>query len=172
MTLLKKPLICLLLLFLAISGRSQTADVPLNSTVYHMIDRIDIKGMADTIVHTDVKPYSMTYTADVLRRGLLKAKTKPEKEWIKLEQGLWDDSLACAKPKKGIVKTFYKNGRDLYYFRSKEIDIYINPVFYLSAGADHNTYSGTGANQLTFRNSRGLVVRGSFFKRIAGSCAV
>ena len=53
---------------------SQTADIPLNSEVYHLIDRIDIKGMADTLVHTDIKPYSFSYTAAILKRAAQKAK--------------------------------------------------------------------------------------------------
>ena len=52
------PILIFCTLMAGIGLVAQTADIPLNSEVYHLIDRIDIKGMADTTVHTDIKPYA------------------------------------------------------------------------------------------------------------------
>ncbi len=145
---------------------SQTADIPLNSEVYHLIDRVDIQNTTEGTVHTDVKPYAFSYGATVLNDAQNRAKTKKEKAWYGLAGYLVNDSLANAKPTKGILKTFYTNKRDLFAHSNKELSIYVNPIFFLSPGGDLNDFSGTRTGILNYRNTRGLVVRGTAFGKL------
>ena len=147
---------------------AQDIDIPLNSDVYHYIDRIDIKGLADTLVHTDIKPYSMDYVGKILARSDTSEMRKNELNWHNRNRFLWDDEVALKRHDKGILKAIYRNERDLYHYKSKNFKVYVNPVLYLSIGGDLNDYDPSGERklQLNYRNTRGGSIRGSLFNKI------
>lgn len=52
-----KKYLFILSLILSVPSLAQDTDVLLNHVIYHYIDRVDIRGYADTLIHTDHKPY-------------------------------------------------------------------------------------------------------------------
>ncbi|MCB9230267.1 MAG: hypothetical protein H6581_01270 [Bacteroidia bacterium] len=159
----------LMLIFLRINpGFSQNGDLPFNSQAYHLIDRVDIRGLADTTVHTDIKPYPIDYVGKILGKAYSGRMTAKEQQWTDRQRFLWDDQYAVENRKKGIFGWFYTNERDLYHFASKDFSIFVNPVVGLSAGGDLSQASDTSARKFLFnsRNTKGAQVRGTLLKKI------
>ena len=146
----------------------QDADIPFNSPLYHYIDRIDIKGWADTTVHTDYKPYSFGYAAEIMGRVDTAVLTPVERKWMHLNRRMWDDAYCDETQTKGLFKVFWRNHRDFIHYRHKRLQVYINPVAYLTAGGEYSNYGDSVSREfgLNFRNTRGAQIRGSLFNKV------
>lgn len=158
---------CVIVLIL-LAGKlfAQQADIPLNSELYHYIDRIDIQDLTRQTIHTDLKPYGRGDVQQIFSQTSTAKMSKKEKEWFNLSRILADDQYADSTETKGILKTFYKNRRDLYAVNTEGFQLYVNPILYLSGGGDRSDYTGTADIEMNYRNSRGAELRGSLFKKV------
>lgn len=160
---------CLIFLMLSLAQiRAQQADLPLNSELYHYIDRLDIQGRTEQTIHTDLKPYGRGDVAEIFRTADTGNMNPRAKEWFQLNMRLGDDAYADSMQGKGVLKYFYKNKRDLYSLRKEGITLYVNPVLYTSLGGDQHNYdpaAGTVFLQ-NYRNSRGAQIRGTAFRKL------
>ncbi|MCI4671289.1 MAG: capsule assembly Wzi family protein [Bacteroidia bacterium] len=153
----------LLILFLCPSFIfAQDTDILLNHDLYHFIDRIDIKGLADTTIHTDLKPYGRNSLSAVLKKVDSNSLSAVEKGWFERIQSLGDDDHASQQDSKGILKYFYRNRRDLFQVNEDQLQLFINPVLYTHGGLDRNTFlNAEGENLPIYTNARGVQIRGS-----------
>ncbi|MEO0895772.1 MAG: capsule assembly Wzi family protein [Bacteroidota bacterium] len=146
---------------------AQDADILLNHDLYHYMDRLDIKGVTDTLVHTDIKPYRRNALARVMRKVDINALSKTEAGWHVRMQMLADDQMALEDENSGILRYFYRNQRDLLHVNHKHLQLFVNPVLYTNIGADQNTFlSPEGERLPIFTNSRGVQVRGTFLNKV------
>lgn len=147
---------------------AQTADLPLNHRLYHYIDRVDIQGLTGQTVHTDTKPYSRKSIANLLNQTSEEEMDVHDLAWHRLNQISGDDATALETDEKGYLKYFYNNRRDLFSLKKDQFELYVNPTLYLNAGQDQNNYTVDGSQQslTNYRNTRGLVIRGSLFDKI------
>ena len=74
-------LLLAVLLLVSINLPAQNGDLPFNSQAYHLIDRIDIRGLADTTIHTDIKPYGIDFTGAILRQADSASLSPNEYNW-------------------------------------------------------------------------------------------
>lgn len=165
---LRMAIFCLFLGFSPLIG--QNSDIPLNHELYHYMDRLDIQGRVDTVVHTDVKPYSREFTEAIFGKTDLGGMTPKMKKWFHLNRIQADDNYADQQEKKGVFKALYTNGRDLYTVSKPNFRMYVNPMLYIDAGINQSTLrpNGGGLQEtfLNYRNSRGAQVRGSLFEKV------
>lgn len=147
---------------------AQDADLPHQHEAYHYIDRIDIKGLAGRTIHTDLKPYSRASVSSIMADVDTSAMSPNDRAWFHLTRLAADDDYANQIQGKGILKQLYKNRRDFFALNTPDFRLYANPIIHLSAGGDHHDYTATRtpANQLNYRNSRGVQVRGTLFGKV------
>lgn len=137
---------------------SQSTYIPLNEHSYHMIDRYEIKsGELNEDFHTAVKPYSrreVVHSLDKVDSSNLSDRDEFNIQYLKDDSWEWSlDSSEWDNAKKAWFKAFYKNKADLYYHKSKDFDLHINPVLYFGGGRELD------ADQI-FINTRGVELRG------------
>ncbi len=153
--------IILAFLVSAIQASAQDGDVLLNSEIYHLIDRIDIRGTADTIIPTDYKPYPRELAARILAKAANTPAGKRQNAWIERSRILADDSYIDHN-QKGIWK-LYTNRRNLVNYQPPGARLYLDPILYLSLGQDRSTNL---TNQNLFQNTRGIAIRGSILNKV------
>lgn len=157
-----------LLLSVCWSLAAQDADLPLQHEAYQMVDRLDIKGLTGTTVHTDMKPYGRQAISSIFAATDTSGMSLRERNWFKLTRLAADDDYAATNDKKGILKYLFKNQRDFYHFESGNVRLYANVVGHVAGGVDQNDYN-VGQNQtnlFNYRNTRGVQLRGSITKHI------
>lgn len=145
---------------------AQDNDLPLQHDLYHFIDRIDIRGYTEETLHTDTKPYSRAYLADVLKRSYISDMGHRERLWYDRARLLLDDGYAADSMGKGLLKYFYRNGRDLYHVNEGSFKLFVNPAFRFQLGTENHQYQQDPTNQQLFTNSRGVALRGSLFNKL------
>jgi len=144
----------------------QDTDLLLNHDGYHYIDRLDIRGYTDDVVHTDIKPYGRLALKEVFDKVDTSRMGKNERKWNHHMRILLDDQYATEQQGKGLFKVFYKNKRDFYHYKGKALTVFVNPVLYTSWGQDFHNYNGDTENRRISYNTRGLVIRGSLFDKV------
>jgi hypothetical protein len=148
---------------------AQDADLPLNHEAYHYIDRLDITGALGETVHTDYKPYSRAAVSEIFSKASTEGYSDRDQAWFDLMRIAADDDYADEQKSKGVLKKLYRNGRDFFSFHKEKARLYINPIGILGVGGDQQDYT-TGLNGdeflLNYRNTRGVRVRGTAFKRL------
>ena len=155
------------LAFAGVQGPAQDTDILLNHELYPYLDRLDIKGLADTSLSSFHKPYGRNMIASYLERVNQENFSPMEKQWFEQMRILADDSYALSQKKKGIWNSFYKNGRDLYSYSGKDLQLFINPSLFVQGGVDnHNYTNGEFENLPIYYNSRGLSIRGSLLGKV------
>ncbi|MEZ4829995.1 MAG: hypothetical protein R3C61_27485 [Bacteroidia bacterium] len=160
---MKRPGLFFFLLLLSGISAAQNTDIVLNHDLYHYIDRLDIKGAADTIIPTETKPYSREMLAHIFARVDPKKLTPQETGWHLRMRILADDTFAIRERYRGLWGTFYTNRRDLFHTSQPGLRLFVNPVIHFAGGMDVNDYTQAASGNLPiYVNSRGLVVRGSF----------
>ncbi|MEO0472430.1 MAG: hypothetical protein AAF206_22595 [Bacteroidota bacterium] len=151
----------------SLSAIAQDTDIILQHDLYHLVDRIDIRGYTNRPVWTTVKPYGrdeLTALFDEVELGQLSGN---EKGWLGRMRLLVDDSLSGTDLQNGIAGLFYRNQRDLYHYQGDNLDLYINPTLRLAAGGERTFDPAAARNPLPlYTNGRGMVIRGRFLKRI------
>ena len=98
------------LLLLALIGSclyAQDADLPLDEDSYHYLDRIDVLGLADTVIPTSLKPYGRMETGVLL--GKVKTTREVDSDWHERMRILIDDEYADHTDKKAILGAFFTN---------------------------------------------------------------
>lgn len=149
------------------SAFTQDSDLPLQHDVYHFVDRLDILGHIEEGVHTDVKPLGRAYLSKVFEDSYVSDLSYWEKQWFDRAELLVSDKRAEDSTGKGVLRYFYRNGRDLYSLKTPHLQLFINPVARFFGGLDRHSYDNqTPDNQVIASNSRGLVVRGSFYGKV------
>ncbi|MEL6730328.1 MAG: capsule assembly Wzi family protein [Bacteroidota bacterium] len=162
-----KKYLFILSLILSVPSWAQDTDVLLNHVIYHYIDRVDIRGYADTLIHTDHKPYGRPQLQAVMGRVHTAQLSPLEQAWHKRIQLLVDDSLAVKNEAKGALRYFYTNGRDLVHVATPRLKLFVNPVLHTSLGIDQNNYATAASPNLPLAiNSRGIQVRGTLGDKI------
>jgi hypothetical protein len=150
--------------------RAQDGDLLLNDEAYHFIDRLDIRGLTKGVVPTDIKPYPREQVAELLERVDTAALRRRDRDWYLRTRLLTDDRFAEERPtgwiKRSFLKHFYTNHRDLLSYRSNDFSVFVNPILYLSYGRDNYSDPGTALNRTIWRNTRGVSVRGTLFKKV------
>lgn len=156
-----------ILLFILNFVHAQDTDILLNHDLYHFVDRIDIKGLADTTVHTDLKPYGRNYLSGLFNKVNASKLNKIEAEWLRRMQSIGDDDFALQNKNKGLLKYFYTNQRDLFHVENDQLQLFINPVLDTRGGIDRNTFLlPEGENLPIYTNARGIQIRGSAWGKI------
>jgi hypothetical protein len=147
---------------------AQTADLPLRHDLYHYLDRLDILGLTDTTVYTNVKPYGRAQAAAVMRRADVSGYGAGMQRWHTRMRLLADDELALTQQREGLLSQYlYRNGRDFAHVETDQIQLFINPVAHVSAGVDRNNEpSAPDAMLPIYLNTRGSEVRGSLFGKV------
>lgn len=143
----------------------QSADLPLNHSVYHYVDRIDIKGLTGETIHTDFKPYSRTYLSEIFEKTRTDGFSARDLEWFELVRNIADDNYPTTQSREGIWNHLYPNQRDLFVVKKEDFRVYVNPFLFLSAGQDITSAVNTPSNS-TYRNTRGLRIRGDLFGKV------
>ena len=155
------------ILFLGLITRAQNTDIILGHDLYHYVDRLDIKGVTGTYIPTELKPYGRNDLAEWILATDTSNFSLNERLWHRRMQMLADDSIAFQDRGKGLFKAFYKNRRDLYYVKTKNFQLAVNPSIHFAGGMDRNNIDGRETENLSiYTNSRGLSVRGSFLNKI------
>jgi hypothetical protein len=159
--------ILLTILFIGLRSWAQDTDILLNHDLYHYVDRLDVLGLTNQTLHTDVKPYGRQYLAEIMDSAKLQIQGPQFEKWHKLNNLLVDDSLAAGKTDRPILKYFYRNRRDLLHIEADGLQLFINPVLHTSAGLDRNDMLDNSLENLPiYTNSRGVQVRGSLLGKI------
>ena len=193
-----RSLVCLLCFLLSqLAARAQSPFVPLNPDYYHLIDRLEIRQnrWADGF-HSSVKPYnrqSVIQLTDSLAVSAGRDFSDTDYfnyDYLRDDSWEWVSSTADSlrsdpftrhlRPLPGpgdsqrppLLKTFYQKKADFYSLRTPDLDLHVNPVFYVGAGLENVTYQQTdvpnrvGGRQALFTNTRGLEVRGTIGRQL------
>ena len=147
--------------------RAQDHDLLLNHDLYHYLDRMDIRGYADTLLHSDIKPYGRLAAGAFLTRVDTTQLSAMERRWHDRMRLLTDDDYAAAARGRGLWGRFYTNHRDLLRVEKPGFRLLVNPVLHTSAGVDRNNDPRAATPWLPiYYNTRGLVVRGHVGQKV------
>lgn len=157
----------LIIFFGIVNVSAQSSYIPVIDKEYlYLIDRMDIrKPLTFSFLPTNVKSYerkAVALMADSLLRDSSIRLSDAEKfdlQYIINDNSEWS-SLDSNKSRRRILKYFYKNKSDFFAVDTKDFDLHINPVLYLSAGKDFETQGNT------YINTRGIELRGMINRRI------
>ncbi len=165
---MKIYIFCLLSLFaIPFNAYTQSNYIPLNTAYYHTVDRYEIlNGKFSETFFTSVKQYTRKSVAefiDTLAKdsSALKHISKVDRfnfDYLANDNWEWS-STAKNDSRKPIAKIFYKKKSDLYHVNTKEFDLHVNPVLYVSGGYEKNYGALT-------QNTRGIELRGMIDKRV------
>lgn len=148
---------------------AQDTDLLLNTDMYHYVDRVDIRGYADTMVHTDLKPYGRAYVSSIFAKADTSQMSPRERAWHSRMRLLADDDIALRNRSTGLLAKLpwvYKNGRDALAYGGKDLRLFVNPSAHLAAGMELNTQNGQQSDLRLLNNSRGLCIRGTLYNKI------
>lgn len=159
-------LIFCLVAFFTLDVFAQGAYVPFNRDYYHMLERYEIRlGRNNESFHTGFKPLRRDHLAaylDSLSASDINFNKADEFNLNYLGNDNWEFvSKETENSRKPFLKALYKKPADFFYYRDSVVDIHINPVIYLSAGFEQ------GEEEMRFRNSRGIEMRGSIDRKVA-----
>jgi hypothetical protein len=156
-----------LLALMPIALTAQQADLPLHDDAYHLLDRLDVKGALAVPLSSETKPYGREHVAGLLDTALIAANLRlKDQAWIARVRFRVDDDVRASDAYRGVLKSFWKNRRDIYHYRQPGFSIYVNPLLYFAGGRDEHGFTGTESPVTTYRNTRGLQIRGSLFGKV------
>lgn len=144
---------------------TQGTYVPLNSDVYHLIDRYEIEyGKVLPSIATNFKPYNRVDVA-AFAEGFKKENLLPESKKFKFnlnylmnENSEWiKDTIIQSKKK---IWYFYPEPASLFLINKENLLLKINPVLQFQIGKDSDE------NKLLQINTRGVEIRGNIAQRI------
>ncbi|MEM6345023.1 MAG: capsule assembly Wzi family protein [Bacteroidota bacterium] len=149
------------------STQAQDTDILLNHDLYHYIDRLDIKGYADTAILTFHKPYGRAYLREIFGQVSLEEMSPTEAAWHARMRMLADDGFAGQEQFKGVRNLLFTNHRDLFALEKPGFRLYVNPAVHFAGGLDQNNYPDAFRESLPLSiNTRGLVIRGSVKEKL------
>ena len=177
--------------FLSLSVQAQSPFVPLNTDYYHLIDRLEIRQnhWAEGF-HSSVKPYNR----EQIVRLVDSVEAHPNRDLSDSDYFNFDylrnDSWEWASPydtlskdpftrhlstrkttgdsEKPLLTHFYHKKADFYSLQTPDLDLHVNPVFYIGPGLDNvsNRTDVAMSRQTLFVNTRGLEVRGTIARKL------
>jgi hypothetical protein len=176
---------------LALSAQAQSPFVPLNADYYHIIDRFEIRQnrWAEGF-HSSVKPYnrqSIIQLTDSLAAHPGRGMSDTDYfnfDYLRDDSWEWVTPVDTAKPdpftrhllpptgqgdsQQPLLKYFYHKKADFYNLRTPDVDLHVNPVFYIGFGGDNapHTTGEANTNQALFVNTRGLEIRGTIGRKL------
>jgi hypothetical protein len=149
--------ISILFLLMASYLAAQSTDVPLNSTVYPMVDRLDVKGKSG--LFTTIKPISRSYISGNLQEIDEKTLDQTDLTFLKNETRGPSDSIA--KSGNGLWNQFFRYPPDFFAVHEEDFEMHVNPVIVFGGG------KGSETNDLVFENYRGLELRGTIDQKVS-----
>ena len=161
------------LLFLPLSLISQASEIPYDSRIRHIVDRLESLYFSSDTFHASIRNYDRKEVADwalerykdvplsILDLEDMRIIFKDNTEWI--ARGATDSLLLHSLykiRKRGFLKHFYKTPANFLEFESPDFFIKINPILNLK-------YGGAGNNEdPLFQNTRGIAIRGEIDNKI------
>ncbi len=160
-----KVFLITVLLCCSFFSQAQDSYLPLNSPVYNVLDRLEIKtGVLKNDIFLDLKPISQLNIVSFLHQvdSLQPKLTKSDEYWIDYlkNETLPFSGISNESSKKPILKYFYKSKANLYQVTSDHFNIFINPVLNFEGGKEKDS-----AGYL-YRNTRGLEVHGNIDNKV------
>ncbi len=163
--------ICSLWVLMGNHTYGQGAYAPFNRDYYQMVERYEIqKGRNNKSFDTGFKPYRRDHLANFLdslaylptEDALSHFSSADQFNFEYLRNDNWEFvSGETEDSKKPIFKKLYRKPSDFVHYRDEVFDVHLNPVLYLSAGFE------PGQENMRFRNSRGVELRGSIDRKVA-----
>jgi hypothetical protein len=160
---MKHPI--LLFLFVIVTGIAvaQSANAPLNSDYYHLIDRLELKhGRFSGSFHSVVKPFQRIKIASFLEE--IDQKMLNERDKFNLDYLANDNweymSSVDNESRRPVWNTFYRVKSDFFHVQEEDFDLHVNPVLYLGTGRE------SGNDAIPFQNTRGAEIRGIIGNRV------
>lgn len=138
-------------------AKGQSANAPLNSDYYRLLQRYELKqGGFSHSFHSSAKPYRREQIAQFL--DSLSTRDFNDRDFFNLDylsNDNWEymDSVDYLS-KRPIFNALYRSRSDFYHVSAADFDLHLNPVLYLSAGGE------SGDETTLYQNTRGLEVRG------------
>lgn len=159
--------IILFLLMVSLNGYGQSNYVPLNNNYYHTVDRYEIlNGKLSDSYFSSVKPYTRKAVAEFadtlsVDSTSLKRISKVDRfNFTYLANDNWEwANTAQNDSRKAIFKILYRKKSDFFHVSTKDFDLHLNPVVYVTGGYEKNF----GTQML---NTRGFELRGIIDKKI------
>lgn len=167
------------------SASAQSPYIPLNSDLYHLIDRMEIRqGRWSEGFHSSFKAYNrqrviqltdsvltnLDYPLSPTDRFNLNYLRDDSWEWVKpLTDSIHLDPIARhavvpgispGDSRRSLFTVFYRKKADFYSFQNADLDLHVNPVVYVDFSKEG------GNNQSVYTNTRGLEVRGTILKKL------
>lgn len=145
--------------------QAQSPLLPYDRDYYQLIERLEIKQeFFAKEFHTGVKPFRRKEVVDFLQKYQDSAGSLSAVDAFTISyllQDSWEytsDTLTSAVQNK--QRKIYQRPADFYSYKDDAWDVHINPVIYFQGGIEQ------GEDELRFRNTRGVTVRGSIDKKI------
>jgi len=143
---------------------AQSAYIPFNRDYYHIIDRYEIKQSVFTDeFNTGFKPYRRDHVVafmDSLTHFSIGASAVDRFNFTYIRDDNWEFSELETRVAENPVWGLYRKPSDFYHYRDAVFDLHLNPV--ISFGLGHEP----GEENIRFRNTRGLEMRGSIDRKI------
>jgi hypothetical protein len=158
----------MLCLCYTVASQAQSQYVPLNHFSYHNVDRLNIKyGKILPIVHTVIKPYKRVTVANLPDTLSVNNVSLNKRDQYNVRNMMWDSDEwledTVIKSRNPILKFFYQDPATFLGVNSKGFVVKVNPVLQLELGKEF----GGDPNELIFKNTRGVELRGSIKKRLS-----
>ncbi|WP_200975709.1 hypothetical protein [Echinicola sp. 20G] len=160
-----KKLLMLALLGVFVSGAlmAQSAYITFNRDYYHLLDRYEIlKGDFNPYFHSGIKPYRRDDVAPFLTSLNSDGLNRVDQfnlQYLKNDNWEFVDE-ETDKSNNPLWNTIYSKPSDFYFHRDDVFDVHVNPVIYFRGGSDSNQ------DEMNFRNTRGVVLRGSIDRKV------
>ncbi|HEX6332931.1 MAG TPA: hypothetical protein VFZ78_01825 [Flavisolibacter sp.] len=174
---IKQTLVRLLVFVLPVTAFGQTTFLPLGSAESHLLERLEIKAMKDSVLNfSKTKPYSreqfipqlaLYYQPAALRDSGAPAETVPDARLTSIDQRNIERAFAISpewapfpSASRRPVGRFYRNPANLYEASTEDFYLSVNPVFQYIVGAERNS------DDHIFLNTRGLTLRGRIADKV------
>jgi hypothetical protein len=144
---------------------AQSAYIPLNQDIYHLMERYEIKsGTFYDKFHAHIKPYQrkiVAHLADSVWADIEDLSLADEFNLDYLKNDSWEwSSTADSDSQKPILKAIYRKKSDFYHVDIKDFNLHINPVLHGFVGFDKDN------DDTPYLNTRGVELRGMIARKI------
>jgi hypothetical protein len=160
-------------LLFSLSGISQTTSIPQGDKQYILLERMEIKGMQDSLLRfSKTRPFSRKNVAlwaqkvSEVSGGKLNASAVDQHnlESMLMNNGEWlPKGRELGASKKPVLNSFYRTKPNLYEVHVKDFDLIVNPVIQYVVSKEKDN------DQHLFLNTRGFTLRGKIANKIGFS---
>lgn len=157
--------IIVLLLSFSFQIFAQSAYIPLNQDIYHLLERYEIKaGKFQDNFHSHIKPYQRKIIANLADSLWQQNKNLSEADKFNLDyfrNDSWEwSNTQESDSKKPILKVLYKKKNDFFSYSDKNFDLHINPILQGFVGKENDN------DETPYLNTRGIELRGMIRKKV------